>query len=86
MEILQRVNREDGITVLVSLHQVDIALRYCRRIVALRAGEIVFDGKPEALTAAMLAEIYEGDTVGLPELPRPRAAARSESSPSLVHA
>lgn len=58
MQTLTDLNRQDGITVVVSLHQVDIAVRYCRRIVALRAGRILFDGPPEALTPGILAEIY----------------------------
>lgn len=44
MEILQDINRKDGITVVVTLHQVDYAMRYCERIVALRQGNVVFDG------------------------------------------
>jgi ABC-type thiamine transport system ATPase subunit len=44
MEILQTLNREDGLTVIVTLHQVDYALRYCRRVVALKQGKIVYDG------------------------------------------
>ena len=38
MEILAAINREDGCTVLVSLHQVNVALKYCARTVALRQG------------------------------------------------
>src|SRR5262249_53488794 len=44
MEILARINREDRCTVVVSLHQVNVALKYCARTVALRAGRIVYDG------------------------------------------
>ncbi len=63
METLQELNRADGITVVVTLHQVEVAIRYCRRVVALRAGRIVFDGPPEALTPALLAEIYGASAV-----------------------
>jgi phosphonate transport system ATP-binding protein len=42
MEILQRLNEDDGLTVIVTLHQVDHAVRYCRRIVALKAGRVVY--------------------------------------------
>ena len=44
MDILARPQREDGITVLVSLHQVEYALNYCPRTIALRDGEVVYDG------------------------------------------
>jgi phosphonate transport system ATP-binding protein len=58
MEILKTLNAEDGLTVLVSLHQVDYALRYCRRTVALKAGKVVYDGPTEALDRARLVDIY----------------------------
>jgi len=58
METLQQLNEAGGITVIVTLHQVDIAIRYCRRIVALQAGTIVFDGPPGDLTIAQLSSIY----------------------------
>jgi phosphonate transport system ATP-binding protein len=58
MEILARINREQGITILVSLHQVQFARRYCTRTVALRLGEVVYDGPSEALEAGMLRKLY----------------------------
>jgi phosphonate transport system ATP-binding protein len=58
MEILARINREDGKTVVVSLHQVDFAFHYCERIVALRRGAVVFDGPSAGITAEMLHDIY----------------------------
>jgi phosphonate transport system ATP-binding protein len=58
MEILSTINREDGITVVVTLHQVDYAMRYCPRVVALNGGRIVFDGPSASITASMLREIY----------------------------
>jgi phosphonate transport system ATP-binding protein len=58
MEILAELNTRDGLTVLVTLHQVDYALRYCRRVVALKAGEVVYDGPVDGLDTARLIEIY----------------------------
>jgi len=58
MEILADINSQDGRTVVVTLHQVDYAREFCRRTVALKAGEIVFDGPSENLTPALLASIY----------------------------
>lgn len=58
MEILTRINREDRCTVLVSLHQVDVAMKYCPRVVALHQGRVVYDGASSALTAEMLRELY----------------------------
>lgn len=58
MEILSRINREDGSTVVVSLHQVDMALRYCPRVVALHQGQVVYDGPSANLSPALLRELY----------------------------
>ena len=57
MDALADVNR-DGITVVVSLHQIDYALRYCPRTVALADGAVVYDGPSEALSAERLRTIY----------------------------
>ena len=54
MDILGDLNRRDGITVLVSLHQVEYALRYCARTIGLKAGRIVYDGPSAALTSEQL--------------------------------
>ncbi len=58
MEILARINREDGSTVVVSLHQVDMAMRYCPRVVALHQGRVVYDGPSRDLTPALLRNLY----------------------------
>jgi phosphonate transport system ATP-binding protein len=58
MDILADMNRRDGITVLVSLHQVEYALSYCPRTIGLKAGKVVYDGPSDALTPALLCSIY----------------------------
>lgn len=58
MDLLQDLNRRDGMTVLVTLHQVEYAIRYCRRVVALKAGKVVYDGPSEGLDRPMLVDIY----------------------------
>ncbi len=58
MDALAKVNAEDGVSVLVSLHQIDLALAYCSRIVALSEGRIVFDGPASSLEASALHAIY----------------------------
>ena len=60
MDHLRRVTRERGITSIVNLHQVDFALEYSDRIVALRFGEKVFEGAPAELTKDEIRRIYEG--------------------------
>lgn len=58
MDALQRINREDGITVVCNLHTLDTARTYCARIVGMSQGKVVFDGGPDALTTAQAREIY----------------------------
>jgi phosphonate transport system ATP-binding protein len=58
MDILADMNRRDGITILVSLHQVQYALSYCPRTIALQAGKIVYDGPSDALTPELLCSVY----------------------------
>jgi phosphonate transport system ATP-binding protein len=58
MEILARINREDRCTVLVSLHQVNVALKYCPRTIALHLGKVVYDGPSAALTPELLRRLY----------------------------
>ena len=65
MEHLAAINRDDRVTVVVSLHQVDYAVRYCPRTIALRDGEIVFDGASSALTPALLSDLYGDASIEL---------------------
>lgn len=65
MDILAELNRQDGITVLVSLHQVEYALKYCPRTIALKDGVIAYDGPSRALTPGFLGEIYGAEGADL---------------------
>lgn len=58
MGLLSDLNRDEGITTVVTLHQVDYALRYCSRVVALQMGRIVYDGPSSGLVREALIEIY----------------------------
>lgn len=58
MQILSEINRTENAAILVSLHQVEYARRYCPRTIAMRDGRIVFDGPSEQLTTDFLREIY----------------------------
>lgn len=61
MEILADINRTDGKTVVVTLHQVDYAVRYCPRAVALKGGRIHFDGDAQNLSSQFLNDLYGAD-------------------------
>lgn len=58
MDLLYAISREHGLTVLVNLHQVDLARAYADRIVGLNRGVKVFDETRDHLTPNMLDEIY----------------------------
>ncbi len=58
MESLAEINREDGTTVVVSLHQVAYAKKYCPRAVALASGVVVYDGPSVGLDVATLCTLY----------------------------
>ncbi|MCG8428931.1 MAG: ATP-binding cassette domain-containing protein, partial [Chromatiales bacterium] len=58
MGLLESINRDDGKTVIVSLHQVDYALRYCSRVVALRAGKLFFDGSTADVDRQFFRDLY----------------------------
>ena len=61
MELLVDLNQK-GCTVVVSLHQVAVALKYCQRVVALREGRVVYDGPSASLTEQQLRELYGADS------------------------
>jgi len=58
LQYLELLNQEDGITVLCSLHFLDLVHRYATRVIGLKAGELVFDGLPSELTAERFKEVY----------------------------
>ncbi|WP_042878414.1 phosphonate ABC transporter ATP-binding protein [Cupriavidus necator] len=77
MSLLTQINRTRKVAVLVSLHQVDVAMRYCPRVVALRHGKVVYDGPSAALTPAMLRDLYgtEADELLHDSVPEDEAAS-----------
>ena len=58
MDDLRRINRELGITTLVNLHHVDLALKYSNRVIGLQAGKLVYDGPASEVTDEILEQIY----------------------------
>nr|WP_240940874.1 phosphonate ABC transporter ATP-binding protein [Corynebacterium ammoniagenes] len=59
MRDIQKINREQGITVVVNLHQLDMVQKYTDRIIGMREGEIVFDGPTASATQADFEAIYD---------------------------
>ncbi|STO98200.1 phosphonate ABC transporter ATP-binding protein [Grimontia hollisae] len=58
MELLSDINQREGIPVIVTLHQVDHALKYCQHVVALRDGKIFYQGESAAIDKQALADLY----------------------------
>ncbi len=66
MKHLEQINKEDGVTVLCSLHFLDIVHRYADRVIALNQGQLVFEGLPKDIDDKKFKEIYgrEAERVG----------------------
>ena len=58
MDALADINKKDGKTVIVTLHQVDYAVKYCKHAVALKEGKKYFDGPINGLTNSFLNDLY----------------------------
>lgn len=65
MGLLREICTRDGITVVVNLHQVELAKRFADRIIGLNDGLVVYDGPASGLDRVMLSRIYSrnGDQV-----------------------
>lgn len=89
MDALAEINQQDKITVVVSLHQVAYAKKYCPRTIALRSGKVVFDGPSTRLSPEFLRELYGADseelimdeTMGSPDDVVPAIAASKTKRP-----
>ncbi|HEY8269930.1 MAG TPA: phosphonate ABC transporter ATP-binding protein [Pseudobdellovibrionaceae bacterium] len=58
MDYLKKVNTELGITVVCNLHFLSLVRQYATRVIALKGGEIVFEGKPSDITEEWFQKIY----------------------------
>jgi phosphonate transport system ATP-binding protein len=83
MDTLRRIVSETGLTVIATLHHVEYARRYADRVLGLRAGELVFDGPPSALTHAPLHSLF-GASLPLYALPEPAVTHGSARGASWV--
>jgi phosphonate transport system ATP-binding protein len=66
MRYLEKINKEDGVMVLCSLHFLDLVHRYADRAIALNEGKLMFDGSPKSIDDEKFKEIYgkEAERVG----------------------
>jgi phosphonate transport system ATP-binding protein len=58
MDALRKVNRDMGLTVVCSLHYLDLVREYATRVIALKDGSIVFEGSPKEITDQWFKKIY----------------------------
>ncbi|MGO4886530.1 phosphonate ABC transporter ATP-binding protein [Anaerobacillus sp. MEB173] len=58
-QLLQRFHYERELLTIINVHDVNIAQRYATRIIALKQGELIFDGKPEQFSESIFHEIYD---------------------------
>ncbi len=70
MDLIAALARDKGVTVILSMHDLPLAKRYCTRIVGLKQGRITFDAAPDALDETAIADVLQR-----PVTPRPLAAA-----------
>ena len=58
MDDFRHINEDMGITILINIHHVELALQYAERVIGIRAGEVVYDGPAAKLDQAVLDSIY----------------------------
>lgn len=69
LELIVRLNREQRLTVLMAMHDLNLAARFSHRVLALREGRVVANGPPrQVFTPAFLSEIF-GVSVSFAEIP-----------------
>ena len=61
MKDFEKINKELDITVIANMHHVDMALKYARRVIGIKEGEVVYDGPSENVNQELLREIYGRD-------------------------
>jgi phosphonate transport system ATP-binding protein len=61
LQYLEQMNRRDGVSVVCALHFLSLARRYGTRIIALKDGQVVFEGLPAETAEAKFKEIYGED-------------------------
>jgi len=66
MRYLEQINKEDGVTILCSLHFLDLVHRYADRVIALNNGNLVFEGLPQEIDDQKFKAIYgrEAERIG----------------------
>lgn len=59
MDLLRQLSETTGKTLVISLHEVEFAVKYCDRIIGLRQGQILFDAPTSQVSDAMMVSLYQ---------------------------
>ncbi len=59
MDLIADIAKRDGLTVVMSLHQLDAARKYADRIIALAQGRVTFDGPPSRLDDEIIERVFK---------------------------
>jgi phosphonate transport system ATP-binding protein len=86
MDALRNLNRDAGITVLCNLHSLELARGYCSRLIGMKAGRIVFDGRPEALTDDIVVDLYGLEANDVLDHSPGAPAQKSQQADAVQHA
>jgi phosphonate transport system ATP-binding protein len=81
MDALKVLNTQAGITVLCNLHSLELARSYCSRLIGMKAGRVVFDGVPEALTDDAVVDLYGLEANDVIDVPSKLAARPTQLAP-----
>lgn len=63
--LLQEIHERLALLTIINVHDIELAKRYATRIIALKDGELIFDGKPEDFTSTEYEETYESEQQNL---------------------
>jgi len=86
LQSLHDICKSDGLTTVVSLHQVDFARQFADRIIGLKRGAVVFDGAPQELSAHQVTDLYRHHTSVEARSVSAAASATVFQQPSLLEA
>lgn len=78
MGFLRRAATDEGIPVLVNIHDVALAMEYADRMIGIAEGLVEYDGPPGGLTAEVQRRIYRRDQASQPPAPAPARLPRAE--------
>lgn len=82
MDALQQLNAQNGMTVMCNLHSLDLARTYCSRLIGMKAGRVVFDGVPEALTNDLVTDLYGLEANDVSDMGRVPAVRQPQLTPA----